>query len=72
MVACEHDGCLVVWNRVVAVVIGPKVSERRLRSQSAFFMLCITATYSLSVMERETISWRLDDQKTALPSMRKA
>jgi hypothetical protein len=47
-----------------------KTSERRLRKQSASFMPCVAATYSLSVVDRETISCRLDDHETAPPSMR--
>jgi hypothetical protein len=51
---------------------GPKISERRLLSQSPSFIPCVAATYSLSMVERETISWRLDDQETAPPLMRNA
>ena len=51
---------------------GLKISERRLLSQSPSFILCVAMMYSLSIMERETIFWCLDDQKMALPSMRNA
>ena len=58
--------------RVVAMVMGPNISERRLCSHSTSFMLCIAATYSLLVVERETISYCLKDHKMAPPSMRNA
>jgi hypothetical protein len=51
---------------------GPKISERRLLSQSPSFIPCMATMYSLSVVVRETISCCLDDQETALPSMRNA
>src|SRR6266850_7226974 len=50
----------------------PKTSERRLRSHRPSLPLCVAATYLLSVVESETISWHFDDQDTALPSMRNA
>jgi len=67
MAAREGNRGLVVASDMV-----PKTSERRLLSQSASFMPCVAATFSLSVVERETISWRLEDQDTAPPSIRKA
>ena len=56
--------------RVVAVAMGLNVLKRRLHSHSTFFMPCVAATYSLSVVERETISCRLEDHETAPPLMR--
>src|SRR6266702_3527273 len=56
---------------VVGSLKGPNTSERRLRSQSASFTPCIAATYSLSVVDRETISCHLEDHEMAPPSMRK-
>src|SRR5580693_2601153 len=72
------------WSRVSAMaawlsekrVVGswsvPKTSEMRERSHSASLPPCVAATYSLSVVESETISCRLDDHETAPPSTRNA
>src|SRR6266851_3166304 len=50
----------------------PKISERRLLSQSPSFMPCIAVTYLLSVMESKMISCHFEDHDTAPPLMRKA
>jgi hypothetical protein len=59
-------------NRVVGDVRLPKTSEMRLRSQRASLPPCVAATYSLSVVDRDTISCRFEDHETAPPSMRNA
>ncbi len=58
--------------RVVTAVRDPKALDRRLCNHSASFMPCVTAMYSLSVVERETTSCCLDDHEMAPPSMRNA
>ena len=58
--------------RVVGDLMGSKISERRLWSHRASFILCVAAMYSLSVVDRETISSHLDDHEPAPPSMRNA
>ena len=57
---------------VVEFLKGPKMSVRRLHSHSASFTLCIAATYSLSVVDSETISCHFEDLEMAPPSMRNA
>ena len=57
---------------VVGGLMGLKTLERRLHSHSAFLMLCITATYLLSVVKSETIFWCLKNYKIAPLSMRNA
>ena len=41
-------------------------------SHKASFAACVAATYSLSVVESDTISCRLDDHETAPPSIKNA
>ena len=53
-------------------VMGPNTSEMRLRSHKASLPPCVATTYSLSVVDKETISCHFEDHKTALPLMRKA
>ena len=57
-------------NSVVGDVRVPNTSEMRLRSYKASLPLCIAVTYSLSVVDKETISCRFEDHETAPPSMR--
>ncbi len=59
-------------NNVVASVSGSKTLASRLRSHRASFIPCVAATYSLSVVESETISCFFEDHDTAPPSMRNA
>src|SRR6266702_3285319 len=54
---------------VVGSLKGPNTSERRLHSQSASFTPCVAMTYSLLVVDRETISCHLEDHKMAPLSM---
>ncbi len=66
---------IVDWllqSMVMGSLKGPNTLERRLCSQSASFTLCVAATYSLLVVDRETISCHLEDHKMVPPSMRKA
>ena len=55
--------------RVVVAVRDPKALDRRLCNHSTSFMLCVMAMYLLLVVESNMISCRLEDQKTAPPSM---
>ena len=57
---------------IIASVNGLKISVSRLQSQSPSFMPCIATMYSLSVVDRETISCFFEDQDTVLLSIRKA
>ena len=59
-------------NKVVGDMMGPNTSEMRLRSHKASLLPCVAAMYSLSVVDKETISCRFEDHKTAPPLMRKA
>ena len=59
MVARGRYGCLVVENRVGRWFDGLEdFGEEACAAERASFMLCIAATYLLSVVESETISWR--------------
>ena len=46
-------------NRAVALRVVPKTSVMSVCSQSTSFAACVAATYSDSVVERDTISWLL-------------
>ena len=59
-------------SKVVGSVKGLKTSEMRERNHKASLVPCVAATYSLSIVDRETSSWHLDDHETALPLMRNA
>ena len=59
-------------NMVMGELKEPKTSKRRLLSQRPSFILCVAMTYSLSVVDSETISSHLDNQNTVPLSMRNA
>ncbi|KIK36294.1 hypothetical protein CY34DRAFT_94692 [Suillus luteus UH-Slu-Lm8-n1] len=42
------------------------------QSHNASLAACVAATYSLSIVESETMSWCLDDHETAPPSIKNA
>ena len=59
-------------NKVVRLTMGPKISPIRDLSHSASLAVCVVATYSLSVVDREIISCLFELQDTVPPFKMKA
>ena len=73
MVFGKHDGGLIVGKEGDGLIKRDKnFFNKRTQPHNASFVVCVMATYLLSVVESETISCFLDAQDMVPPSIRKA